>query len=165
MPDENEEVNETDKLVNDISNNFYKHRKINRLDYLASDIKSNVSYLSGVKKIKKYYPDLLKLESQHKNLKEIIEELSEMKNIQEHELKYILEKENEVNESVKQMLLILKKVQRKRVVAYVGKIIITIGLIASLVQIGRFGYEYKDEIKEFYNINVKPKIVEYFPGN
>ena len=125
------------KVVKGVYDDFSKHRKINSLDHLLSDIKSNVSYLSDMKRTRKYHQDFLKVKSQYNSLKEMFGDLLEMENIQEHEIRYIVEKEKEIDGMVKKSMIILEKLERKKVAVYVSKVIITVTLLASLVLVGR----------------------------
>ncbi len=156
---ENKKVCRNDKLVELISNNFSKHRKISNLDRAASDFKSNIAYLSNIRNLRKYHTEISKIKSQHGDIKVVLEDLLKMDDIQEHEINYIMQKNGEIEELMKQTYLMLKKVEKKKKVVYTGRIIIAITLLASTIQIGRCGYDYKNQIKEFCDENLKPTIV------
>ena len=146
--------------------NFYRHHTMSKINFLITDMNSTIAYFkqkTNKKKDKEYHSDLRKIENQYYNITFLINCLKDQNDIEEHELKQIANKEKFMSDNIGQILNIIKQEKkiekRKKRFSIVRKTVSMLAIIAALWQIGNFSYYNRDQIKEYYDKNIKPKII------
>ncbi len=150
-----------------LHNNFYRQHTMSRINFLITDMNSTIAYFEQQRKTKKnkeFNPELKKIKTQYNNIYFLIKDLRGQKEIEDHEIKQLENKERFISENVSEILDIIKheeKIEkRKKRFSIVRKGISMLAIIAALWQIGNFSYYNREQIKEYYDNRVKPGLYQ-----
>ena len=156
------ELNHFNSRSVDLKGKFDKHQKLRELELLVNDFHTSIDPTEKHKKVKIYDEKIGQLKKDYGNILSLIKELKTNEDIRSHELEKLINEETNVEDKLNKSLKILElqkdKVKKAKNFSCIIKIVGGLAFIASVLELGKFYSENGEEIKNYFNNTIKPKI-------
>jgi hypothetical protein len=144
--------------------NFDKYISVKDLEFKLHDFDSSLQQIDFSVHPKIYYNKLNNAKNKYYDLKDVFSKIKESEIFQESELEALMKKEENLNEKSEKILGMLKRedkrLKRRKNYSLTGKVIGSILLIMSFLEMSKFYYENKTTIQDYFNNKVNPVMIK-----